>query len=362
MNWFTRAFLPGVSVLLGGLAVLFGACSSDASPTTQPGQPVATSAPGVAPTSPTAGERLVVYSGRSEVLIAPIIKQFTEATGVQVDVKYGATSALAATLLEEGSRSPADVYFAQDPGDLGAVKDLLGTLPDDIVNAVPAWARSPEARWVGLSGRARVVVYNTAQLTEADLPDSIAGFADPRWKGQIGWAPGNSSFQAMVSAMRVLLGEGQTLAWAKGVQANQPKAFPNNTSIVRAVAAGEVQVGFVNHYYLHQLIAEEGQDVQARNYFTRSRDGGSVVLVAGAGVLATSKNKGAAERFLRFMLSPVAQQYFAGQTHEYPLAGGVAHDPLLPDLESLQVPELDLSRLDDVKGTQSLLRQAGVIP
>lgn len=308
------------------------------------------------------GGDLVIYSGRSEALVAPLIKQFSDATGIKVQVKYAGTSALAATLLEEGMKSPADIFFAQDPGDLGAVKSLLEPLPQDVLDAVPSWARSPEGKWVGLSGRARVVVYNTDRLTEAALPDSISGFTDPKWKGKVGWAPANASFQAMVSAMRILWGEEKTLDWVKGIQANQPKVFPNNTSIVQAVAAGEIEVGFVNHYYLQQVIAQQGEGVKARNYFTRAADPGSVILVAGVGVLNSAKHKEPAERFIRFMLSAPAQQYFAGQTYEYPLVSGVVKNRLLPDLDKLQRPEIDLSRLEDVKGTQDLLRRAGAIP
>jgi iron(III) transport system substrate-binding protein len=324
-------------------------------------QPAPTASP-VAPTKAPIARALVIYSGRSEALVGPIIKQYSQATGIEVQVKYGPTGALAATLLEEGSRSPADVYFAQDPGDLGAVRALFAGLPQDILDTVPGWARSPEGKWVGISGRARVVAYNTERLTEPDLPDSIEGFTDPKWKGKIGWAPTNASFQAMVGAMRIVWGEERASLWVKGIQSNQPKVFPNNLSIVNAVATGEIDAGFVNHYYLRQLIAEKGEGVKARNYFTRSKDPGAVVLVAGAGVLATSQNRGAAEKFLQFMLSAPAQQYFASQTYEFPLVSGVAKDRLLPDLDKIQRPDIDLSRLDDVKGTQALLRAAGAIP
>ena len=324
-------------------------------------QPAPTASP-VAPTKAPIARGLVIYSGRSEALVGPIIKQFSQATGIEVQVKYGPTGALAATLLEEGSRSPADIYFAQDPGDLGAVRALFAGLPQDILDTVPGWARSPEGKWVGISGRARVVAYNTERLTEPDLPDSIEGFTDPKWKGKIGWAPTNASFQAMVGAMRIVWGEERASLWVKGIQSNQPKVFPNNLSIVNAVATGEIDAGFVNHYYLRQLIAEKGEGVKARNYFTRSKDPGAVVLVAGAGVLATSQNRGAAEKFLQFMLSAPAQQYFASQTYEFPLVSGVAKDRLLPDLDKIQRPDIDLSRLDDVKGTQALLRAAGAIP
>lgn len=311
---------------------------------------------------PRAPGSLVVYSGRSESLVAPIIKQFSEATDVKVEVKYGDTAAIAATLLEEGARSPADVFFAQDPGGLGAASGLLAPLPEAVLHRVPDWARSPQGKWVGISGRARVVVYNTESFAEADLPDSIRGFTAPKWKGKIGWAPTNGSFIAMVTAMRKVWGDEQTEQWVRGIQANQPRVYQNNTAIVQAVGAGEVQVGFVNHYYLHRILAEQGEKFPARNYYTRSADPGSVILIAGAGVLQTAKNRENAEKFVEFMLGTVAQQYFASQTFEHPLIDGVVSSRGMPNLSAVAKPAIDVSELSDLAGTQTLLRKAGAIP
>ena len=169
---------------------------------------------------------LVIYSGRSESLVGPIIEQFEEVTGINVAVKYGSTGEIAATILEEGHNSPADVFFAQDPGGLGEVANagMFETLPTSITEKVPTWARSPESQWVGISGRARVVVYNTENLTEEQIPTSMEDFTKPEWKGRIGWAPTNGSFQAMVTAMRVVWGEDKTREWLLGVQANEPES------------------------------------------------------------------------------------------------------------------------------------------
>jgi iron(III) transport system substrate-binding protein len=305
---------------------------------------------------------LTVYSGRSESLVGPIIEQFGEATGIKVSAKYAGTSQLAATLLEEGERSPADVFFAQDPGGLGAVEHLLVPLPEEMLRRVPGWARSPEGKWIGLSGRARTVVYNTETLTEADLPDDIFDFVDPKWKGRIGWAPGNASFQTMVTAMRVVWGEDRARRWLEGIQNNKPAVYPKNTPIVNAAAAGEIDVGFVNHYYLYRFLAEEGESFQARNYHPRAGGPGAVIMVAGAGILATSENRNAAERFLEFMLSPVAQQYFTGKTFEYPLVEGVQTQRGLVPLSNLSNPDIPVQNLTDLEGTQALLRETGILP
>ena len=304
---------------------------------------------------------LVVYSGRSESLVGPIIEQFKEATGMDVQVKYGGTSALAATLQEEGSNSPADVFWAQDPGALGALSPMFKPLPSDVTLAVPEWARDSDGRWVGVSGRARVIVYNT-DLGEDELPKSVQELTDPKWKGRIGWPPTNASFRVMVTAMRHLWGEDETREWLEGMLANDVKVFPKNTPIVDAAGKGEIDLGLVNHYYLHRFLAEHGDEFGARNLFLKDGGPGSLVMVAGAGILNTSPNSANAEAFVRFLVSRVAQQYFAASTYEYPLIGGVTTHRLLPPIETLNGPGIDFALLDDLAGTETLLRDTGVIP
>ena len=307
------------------------------------------------------GDTLTIYSGRSEALVEPVIEQFRESTGIKVAVRYASTVELATTLLEEGGKSPADIFFAQDPGGLGTVEEMFALLPDGILSRVPEWGRSPEGTWVGISGRARTVVYNTERLAETDLPDDIWDFTNPQWKGRIGWAPRNGSFQTMVSAMRFTWGEEKTHQWLEGIQANDPQEYANNTSQVVAVAAGEVDVGLVNHYYLHRFLAEEGESFDARNYHPRAGGPGSLIMVAGAGILASSDHKEEAERFLEFMLSRDAQQYFADETFEYPLVEGVNTQRTLVPLSEIGNPTVPMKDLADLEGTQAILRELGVI-
>ena len=218
---------------------------------------------------------LTVYSGRSQSLVDPILKEFEVLTGIPVEIRYASTGEMAATLLEEGDKSPADVFFAQDPGGLGAVKPLFMTLPDDIYDSSAAWASDPDKKWVGISGRARVIVYSTENISEDELPDSIWDFTDPKWKGRIGLPPTNGSFHVMVTAMRLDWGEDKTRQWLEGIMANEPIFYAKNTPTVAAAGAGEVDVGFVNHYYLHRFLAEEGEEFAARNYYTTANDAGS---------------------------------------------------------------------------------------
>ena len=306
--------------------------------------------------------RLVVYSGRSKSLVDPIIKEFAETTGIDVSVKYANTPQLAATIMEEGGNSPADVFFAQDPGGLGAVEDMLSPLPGSILDQVPDWAHSPEGKWVGLSGRARTVVYNTGKLDETQLPADMFGFTDPKWKGRIGWAPTNASFQTMVTAMRAMWGEERTRLWLLGIQANEPRVYPKNTPQVAAVAAGEIDAGFVNHYYLFRFLAEEGEDFAARNYHPSAGGPGAVMMVSGAGILTTAENVDNAERFLNFMLSTIGQQYFASQTFEYPLVEKVMTPRALVPISEINSPRVPLADLADLAGTQRLLQETGVLP
>ena len=306
--------------------------------------------------------KLIIYSGRSESLVDPIIQQFKGATGIDVQVKYAGTAALAATLLEEGDNSPADVFYAQDPGGLASVSHLMTALPSDIIELTPPWPRSGAGHWVGITGRARVVVYGTDNLTEADLPSDLWGFTEPHWKGRVGWAPTNGSFQAMVTALRVGWGEERTEQWLHAMLDNDVQIYPKNTPQVAAAAAGEIDVGLVNHYYLYRFLAEEGEGFAARNAHLRAGGPGSIVMVSGAGILKTAENSENAEAFIRFLLSSVGQQYFAGQTFEYPLVEGVRPSVLLTPLADINQPNITLADMADLAGTQALLQKVGALP
>ena len=309
------------------------------------------------------GGTLTIYSGRSEKLIGPLLEQFQAETGVEVETRYGATAELAATILEEGKNSPADVFFAQDAGALGAIAAENGfrPLPNRLLQRVDQRFRSPQQEWVGLSGRARVIVYNTDALAESDLPDTIWGFTDPEWQEQLGWPPTNGSFQAFVTALRVLEGDQRAREWLTGINANEPRRYRNNTMTVDAVGKGEILAGFVNHYYLFRFLSEQGDSFPARNYHPRGGGAGTMLNVAGAGVLATAKNPRAAEAIIDFLLSRDAQQYFADQTFEYPLIEGIKTHHLLVPLDQIETPEMDLGDLADLRGTLELLREVGVL-
>lgn len=354
--------MPRALVLLAvslASAIAASGCTLAAPPAQSPG----TSVVSPAASSPDTAGSITIYSGRSEELVGPLIERFETESGIEAEVRYGDTAELAGLLLEEGANTPADVFFAQDAGALGAVSaaDLLTRLPGEILDRVPEELRSPEGEWVGISGRARVVVYDSRDVPAADLPAAIDGFTDPQWQGRIGWAPTNGSFQAFVTAYRELKGEDAARAWLEGIKANEPRRFDSNSAIVEAVAAGEIDVGFVNHYYLLQAMSEQGDDFPVRNHFLSGEDPGALINVAGAGILAPSDSQAAARSLIDFLLSEGAQRYFAEETFEYPLASGVAPPTSVPPLESIQAPDIDLSNLADLQGTLDLLREVGVL-
>ena len=307
---------------------------------------------------------ITVYSGRSQELIGPILERFEAQSGIDVKVHYGGTAELLATLLEEGDRTPADVYIAQDAGALGALESegRFAELDAGLLDRVPMAFRSAMGRWVGISGRARVIVYNTERVDPSELPDSILGFTDSKWRGRIGWAPTNGSFQAFVTALRLTQGEDAARDWLQGILANDPIEYPKNTPIVAAAAAGEIDVGFVNHYYLHRFLAEEGEGFGARNAYTAPGDPGTLINVAGAGILSSSDAQQQAAQLVAFLLSEEAQRYFTQETFEYPLIEGVEANADLRSIADLQPLELDLSKLSDLEGTLDLLRKTGVLP
>ena len=348
--------LSKAMALLMGLAVLAAACGGDDDATGAGGDATTTSAASSDPGS------LVIYSGRNEELVGPLIEQFETATGIDVEIRYGDTAEMAAQILEEGDNSPADVFFGQDAGALGALaaEGRLVELSDEQLGRVPAGLKDDEGRWVGTSGRARVVAYNTDALSEDDLPDSILDFTDPAWSGRLGWAPTNGSFQAFVTALRVLEGEDGARAWLEGINANSPRVFDGNTAIVEAVGAGEIDAGFVNHYYLFQLQAQN-PDLAVANKFFGGGDPGGLVNVAGGGILDTASNADAAQQFIDFLLSAEAQTYFAESTYEIPLVDGVQPVAGVPTLDDLTLPDIDLNQLDDLAGTLALLTELGIV-
>jgi iron(III) transport system substrate-binding protein len=309
------------------------------------------------------GKELTVYSGRNEELVKPLLERFSKAADVKLNVRYGDTAELAATIREEGDNSPADVFFAQDAGALGALQNAgaLGDVPAATLDKVDARFRSKDGRWVGTSGRARIIAYDKRAVTAGEVPRSVFDLTAPQYKEKVGWAPTNGSFQAFVTGMRKTSGDAAAEAWLKGMKANGVKAYDNNILVRDAIANGEIELGLINHYYVLEAVAEEGADYPVGLGFTKAGDPGSLVNVAGVGVLKSSERQADAQALVDFLLADEAQAYFAQETKEYPLAGTTASPAGIPPLADLAQPDLDLSDLDDLAGTLELIERSGVL-
>jgi iron(III) transport system substrate-binding protein len=313
---------------------------------------------------PLTDDALVIYSGRNENLVGPVLKKLEDSTGVDVQVRYGSSSELAAQLLEEGENTKADLFFSQDAGALGALgkNDRLEALDTTTTGKVLDGFADPNNHWVATSARARVIAYDPAQAPEVADMTTVDAVLDPKYKGKIGYAPANASFQSFVTALRVAKGEDGAKKWLEDFKANEPKAYDNNILVLDAVDSGQVGLGLINHYYWYERVAEKGPDaVKAKIHFLNSDDPGALINVAGVGILRGTNQKAAATKAIDYLLSKEGQQYFADETAEYPVTAGVKsskHD--LPPLSELERSSVDLNSLDSLEQTLALLDEVGL--
>ena len=308
---------------------------------------------------------LTVYTSRFDSLVAPLAYRFTQETDIEVQVKYASTVETNARILEEGEDTPADVVWLSDPSYLGGLSKsgILLPLPKELLDMVAPRFRSMAGDWVGTSGRARTIVYNTAAVNpERDLPESIKGFTAPEWNGRVAWTPGDDSFHEFLTAFRVHSGEDAARRWLQGMKANNTREYPDNTRTVLGIARGEVDVGLNTHFYVQRFLETEGPEFGARNHFLGGNDLGALVLVTGAAILSSSGNVERGQRFIEYLLSEPIQRYIANQTTEFPLVASVAPVGDLPPLESLEPPEVDLGNLTDLQGSREMLWELGILP
>ncbi|NLJ54344.1 MAG: iron ABC transporter substrate-binding protein [Intrasporangiaceae bacterium] len=318
--------------------------------------------PGTA--SEAAGEQTVtIYSGRNENLVGPIIEKVQEATGATVEVRYGDSAELAAQLLEEGDRTQADLFFSQDAGALGALakEGRLAELDDSITGVVLDGYSDTEGHWVATSARARVIAYNPEIAPEVEQMTSIDDILDPTYKGQVGIAPTNASFQSFVTALRVAKGEDGAREWLSQLKANEPKIYEKNGGILDAVDSGEVGLGLINHYYWYEKADEVGLDnLTAKIHFLGTDDPGALINVAGVGILEGSEEADAAAEVIEYFLSEEGQQYFTDETSEYPVVDGITLKEGLTPLADLRGSTIDLNQLDSLGETLALLDEVGL--
>ncbi|MCB0919315.1 MAG: iron ABC transporter substrate-binding protein [Actinobacteria bacterium] len=305
---------------------------------------------------------LTVYSGRTENLIGPLMDDFTEQTGIPVAVRYGQSADLALQIDTEGDSTPADVYISQSPGAAGYLADQgrLQQLSKKTLAKVQKRFEDPSGHWVGMSGRVRVMVYNTDTVTDKQFPKSVFDLTGEEYRGKVALAPANGSFQDFVTAMRIQFGKEKTQQWLDGMAANESPTYANNTAIVEAAARGEVPMGLVNHYY-NERAKVENASTPTENYFFPDGDIGSLLIATAVGVVNGTDQASEADKLVAFLLSEQAQEFFANETFEYPLAEGVAPPHGLPPLDSLDYTSVDLGKLGEGFGeTLQMIEASGL--
>ena len=312
---------------------------------------------GCAATTSDSANSITIYSGRSETLITELLDTFTQETGIAVNVRYGDSAELAAQILEEGSNVQADVFFSQDAGALGALakEGLTKSLPSDITDLVDASYKSKDSQWVGVSGRARVLVVNPEKVTE--LPTSYKDLMEPSWKGRIAIAPTNASFQAFITAIRITEGDEAAEEFLIAMKENAV-LFEKNGLIMQAVEDGVVDAGLINHYYWFELENEKGVgNMKSELAWFEDQDAGNLINVAGVAVLSDNAS---ANVFAKWLLGETAQNYFVQNTWEYSLTG-VPEAAGLKPFSEIRSPKIDLSDLDSLAETLELIRKAGLL-
>ncbi|GGL55680.1 extracellular solute-binding protein [Halocalculus aciditolerans] len=314
---------------------------------------------------------LTVYLGRGEGGVYGQLVDYLQDTRYEnfsVTLKRGPSTGLANTILTEAENggSPADVFWSIDAASLALVADagLAAALPADVAGVVPGKFRDPRDRWVGLTGRARAIPYNTDVLSASDVPKSVFDIpGSEAFRDALGWAPSYGSFQAFVTAMRVLEGEDRTRAWLNAIQDTGVQSYAGEFGVTYGVANSEVAAGFANHYYALRLLQAK-PDAPLDLAFTEN-DPGALVNVAGALVLDSTPKPSLAANFVRHFLTREIQQYLVEHVYSYPLAPGVAPPDggsiTLPSLDDLHPPDLDLATLANVQETAALLRDTGVL-
>jgi iron(III) transport system substrate-binding protein len=313
---------------------------------------------------PLAGQSITLYNGQHEQTTALLVAAFQKQTGIKVSVRSDGEDALGNQIVQEGSNSPADVFYTENTPVLEILqeKGLLAPVTPSTLAAVPSRYDSAQGNWVGVSARASVLVYNTKQISPAQLPDSIIALAEPKWKGKLGIAPSESDFQPLITSITKVDGVAAAESWLKGIKANS-KIYPDNETVVAQVNNGESAVGLINHYYWYRLRDEVGQSgLHSAMHYYAPHDPGNLVNVSGAAVLRSSSHQAAAQAFLAFLVSRAGQEVIAhSHSYEYPLRPGVSSAKSLRPFAQIQPAPVTLAELGDGSAPLALEQKLGLL-
>jgi iron(III) transport system substrate-binding protein len=308
-------------------------------------------------------EGIVVYNAQHENLVKSWVDGFTKETGIKVTLRNGDDSELGNQLVQEGSASPADVFLTENSPSMVLVDNanLFAPLDADTLKQVPAEYRPAHGRWIGIAARSTVFVYNPAKLSEQQLPKSLMDLAKPEWKGRWAASPSGADFQAIVSAMLALKGEQATLEWLKAMKANFV-AYKGNSTVMKAVNAGQIDGGVIYHYYRFVDQSKTGENSKnTQLYYFKHQDPGAFVSLSGGGVLASSKHKAQAQAFIKYITGKEGQESLrTNNAFEYAVGVNAASNPKLVPLKDLDAPKVEPSTLNSKKVIE-LMTQAGLL-
>ena len=306
---------------------------------------------------------IVIYNAQHENLVKSWVDGFTKETGIKVTLRNGDDSELGNQLVQEGSASPADVFLTENSPSMVLVDNanLFAPLDSDTLKQVPAEYRPAHGRWIGIAARSTVFVYNPAKLSEQQLPKSLMDLAKPEWKGRWAASPSGADFQAIVSAMLALKGEKATLEWLKAMKANFV-AYKGNSTVMKAVNAGQIDGGVIYHYYRFVDQSKTGENSKnTQLYYFKHQDPGAFVSLSGGGVLASSKHKAQAQAFIKYITGKEGQESLrTNNAFEYAVGVNAASNPKLVPLKDLDAPKVEPSTLNSKKVIE-LMTQAGLL-
>ncbi|MFN5058627.1 MAG: extracellular solute-binding protein [Chloroflexota bacterium] len=355
-----------VALLIGFIVILASCGSAPATEsTTAPSEP--TTAPAneeTTTTTPTGS--LVIYSGRSEALITPIIDAFkAKYPAITVELKSGKNNELAAAILEEKANPQADVFISTDMlTHINLSKEgVLRAAPIAGTEGIAPELKAADGTWTSITSRARVIMYNTTLVTPEEAPKSIFDLTDPKWKGKIAATNTTSgAMQAHVAALKKEIGDEKTQAWLDGLVANEVTFFGGHTDIRKAVGAGEFAIGLVNHYY-YELQKREATDNQVGVVYPDQGEGqlGVMMNTTAIGQIEGSKNPDNAKLFAEFLFTTETQTLFAQLNYEYPVLAGIKVADGVTDPSTFRIKTIDMQVIsNDVPAAIEMMQSAGI--
>jgi iron(III) transport system substrate-binding protein len=311
------------------------------------------------------GGSLTVYNGQHEATTKALVAGFEKKTGIDVSVRSGETSELANQIVAEGKASPSDVFYAEYSPALTALQDKgrLAKVDQASLEQVPAKDSSAQGRWLGVTARVRMMVYDPAKVDKSELPSSVLDLAKPAWKGRIGIETTSGSLQAMITAIRLTDGKDTSAQWLKGIKRNA-KTFNSHDAILKAVNSGRVDAGLMPNYYWYRLRDEIGkQKMHARRHYFTAGDPGSLLIISGAAIVDSAPHPKAAQRFLAYMVSAAGQKVIEStDSYEYPLNSKVPDNSALTPLDKIDPLRVSADKLGHgLDETIAQVRQVGLI-